>query len=363
LRSVHIYRVKIDDIVPEGTLVKKGDFIAQLDRSEISDAIKKADLDLETKRLELEQAKIDTALSLQQARDQLENLEADLLEKKLEVEKSVYEPPVIQKQADASYERAKRSFEQKKKEYQLQLTKARSRIRRSVIQLQKSQQHISMLKEIVSQLTIYAPDEGMVMHRGYYGSKGKGAMISTWEPIVAELPDFSVFISKTFVNEVDIRKIKVDQEVDITFDAFPEKKMTGTVVSVANVGQSMKGSKAKVFEVGIEISGTDKDLKPAMTTGNTIITNQLNETHYLPIECVFSQGDSLNYVFVMKKFNVTKQEVQTGERNNQDIIIKKGLQEDEKVLMIPPENSESLVLNRLISNEDDSSPQQQTANQ
>ena len=38
------------------------------------------------------------------------------------------------------------------------------------------------------------------------------------------MPDLSKMLSKTFVNEVDIRKVKPGQEVEIGFDAFPEKQ-------------------------------------------------------------------------------------------------------------------------------------------
>lgn len=42
------------------------------------------------------------------------------------------------------------------------------------------------------------------------------------------------------------------------------------VISVANIGQAMPNSDAKVFEVKIKIFGSDRELKPAMTTSNTI---------------------------------------------------------------------------------------------
>src|SRR5690606_12070834 len=112
-------------------------------------------------------------------------------------------------------------------------------------------------------------------------------------PIVATLPDLSKMLSKTYVNEVDIRKVKPGQEVEIGFDAFPDKKLKGKVAKVANVGEQRPNSDAKVFEVEIEVFGTDPLLKPGMTTSNKIITKTIENALYIPLECLHSQYDSI----------------------------------------------------------------------
>ena len=54
-------------------------------------------------------------------------------------------------------------------------------------------------------------------------------------------------LSTTYVNEIDISSIKVGQKVILGIDAMPEKELEGEVVSVANIGQPMPRSDAKVF--------------------------------------------------------------------------------------------------------------------
>jgi HlyD family secretion protein len=83
---------------------------------------------------------------------------------------------------------------------------------------------------VLTEFTIYAPKSGMVIYRrGWDGQKqGVGSQISVWDPIVAELPNLKEMKSKTYVNEIDISKVKVYQEVRIGVDAFPDKKFTGT---------------------------------------------------------------------------------------------------------------------------------------
>src|SRR5258706_14141406 len=119
---------------------------------------------------------------------------------------------------------------------------------------------------------VKAPEDGMVIYeKGWDGKPIKaGSQIQIWEPTVATLPDLTKMVSKTFVNEVDVRKVKTGQRVDVGLDAYPDKKLGGTVVTVANVGEHRPNSDSKVFEVRVRLDGTDPTLRPCMTTSNKI---------------------------------------------------------------------------------------------
>jgi multidrug efflux pump subunit AcrA (membrane-fusion protein) len=153
-------------------------------------------------------------------------------------------------------------------------------------------------------------------------------------------------ISKTYVNEIDISKVKIGQPVEVGVDAFPDKKFTGSVVEVANIGEQIRNSNAKVFEVKIEINEYDSILRPAMTTKNTIITAVIDSVFFVPIECVHS-NDSLIFVYTDKR---TRQQVITGESNENEIIIRAGVRENEQLYLVPPENSENFTLVSLDPN-------------
>jgi HlyD family secretion protein len=69
LRSIRIWNVKIEDIIPDGSLVDSGDYVATLDRTEISNRIK--DLESEVEKLESQfiKTRIDTTIELRTARN------------------------------------------------------------------------------------------------------------------------------------------------------------------------------------------------------------------------------------------------------------------------------------------------------
>ena len=133
--------------------------------------------------------------------------------------------------------------------------KAAAKVQASIFKHQQAEQEIAFLYALVNNLTIFAPEDGMVIYRkDNMGEKaGKDASVDAWNPIVAELPDMNRMSSKTFVNEVDIQKIRNNQEVEVSFDAFPSKNIKGHITEVANVGETIFGGNAKVFLVKIAL--------------------------------------------------------------------------------------------------------------
>ena len=148
-------------------------------------------------------------------------------------------------------------------------------------------------------------------------------------------------ISKTYVNEIDISKVKVGQQVTVGIDAFPDKKFTGKVTEVANIGEQNQSSNAKVYEVKILVQEFDSILRPAMTTKNVILTSVIDNVLYLPIESIFN-NDSLVFVYKKDGGSVIRQQVIVGQSNENEIIIQAGLQAQDIVLLVPPEKADKL---------------------
>jgi hypothetical protein len=81
-------------------------------------------------------------------------------------------------------------------------------------------------------------------------------------------------------------------------------------------------------------------LKPSMTTSNRIITSVLDSALFIPLECLHSQNDSITYVFVKKGIKKVKQEIQIGGTNNNEAVVKLGLEEGDKIYLSVPDNME-----------------------
>jgi len=341
-RNVGIYEIKISDLLEEGTVVDSGQFIATLDHKVIEEVLTKAKEDMELSLVALQDAKMDSNLTLSNFRDQLINSTSDVEEKKIIVAESAYESPSVIKKAEMDLEKVTRKLEQDKKGFQLKERQSKSKVDRAALDLEQKNQKISELLKLSDALTIKAPKQGMVIYaKDRMGAKIQvGSVVSPWNPIIATLPDMTRMISKTYVNEIDISKIKNGQKVKLSIDAFPEKELKGEVMAVANIGQPMPKSDAKVFEVKIRVFDFDPLLKPAMTTSNTIVTGNYNDKLIIPSDAIYT-NDTLKFVYIKKK-DIIRQIVDLGNENENYTIVNKGLAEGDEVIYIEPEKPDEI---------------------
>lgn len=348
MRQFRINNVPILRMVPEGTVVEKGDFVAELDRSSLSNTLQDAQLSLEEAETQFEQGQLDSTLTLSEARNNLEDLEYAVEEAKLVVEQSQYESPAVQRQSQIDYERAQRQLKQARENYKTQVKQAETNLRRIQTEVQEERNDVERIKQIMNQFTIYAPENGMVIYkRNRDGTKVKeGSSISAWDPTVAELPDFSVMESVTYINEVDIQKVQVGQKVDIGLDAMPEKEMTGEITGVANIGEQRPNSNSKVFQVVIRVNESDSTLRPSMTTSNEIHVSSVDSALYVPLETIHSQ-DSLNVVYKRSSQGPVMQQVILGMMNENDVVIHEGVELDDQLYLSMPEDTTGIAKNYL----------------
>jgi multidrug efflux pump subunit AcrA (membrane-fusion protein) len=159
-------------------------------------------------------------------------------------------------------------------------------------------------------------------------------------------------VSKIYINEVDISTVKSGQDVEVTLDAFPDKRLTGKIIEVANVGEQKPNSDAKVFQALVEINESDTTLRPGMTTGNNIIAEVISDVIFVPIESLHSQGDTLLYVIKKSGLGMIRQQVLAGKSDSDYTIILDGIAESDVLYLSDPPNAGKLKIEYLSGNSD-----------
>jgi RND family efflux transporter MFP subunit len=336
-QSVNIYQTKIASIVPEGSVVKAGDVIAELDKQPVASRLADVTLLLQKAQADFTSAQLDSTLNLAQSREDVRTAEYVLEEKKILKEQAKYEAPTIKRQAEIDYEKAQRAWEQSKRNLSTKTKQAVAKMSSVGADLGRQQNQLHTIQEVMASFTVRAPGPGMVIYvREWNGKKkGVGSPWTAWEPTVATLPDLTQMESQTYINEVDVRKISVGQKVKVTLDADPTKKLDGTVTQIANVGEQKPNQDSKVFEVKIDIATTDTTLRPGMTTANEIITASIPNVLSVPLEAVVNEA-GYQYVFKRNGNRVVKQMVETGALNDNAIIVRRGLTKGDLVLLARP---------------------------
>ena len=342
-RDIRFMAIKIQDLIAEGTVVKEGDYVATLDRTDLNNNMKDAQESLKTLQTDLDLKLLDSAVVLNDRRDEIKNQRYTIEEAEMTFRNSKFEPPTTIREAEISLDMAKRVMEQKERSYTRRVAQYKTDIINQTYWVNKVARRVKDLQEILDGFTIKAPASGMVIYKKEWsGTKRKvGSMINPFDRVVATLPDLTSMLSKTFVNEIDVSKMKTGQKVDISIDAFPKNKYNGIVTYVANIGEKLNNTNDKVFEVQVKIDGSDPSLRPSMTTGNKIVISTVKNAIYIPIECVQAGTDSIPFVYTKKG---VKQVVLLGESNEKHVLVEKGLESGTMLYLNNPENPEKFKL-------------------
>lgn len=348
LRKYGLNDIKILDLVEEGTIIQKGGYVGRLDPSQINDKIIDYQLNLENAESRYIETQLDTTLTLKQERTSIRDLAYSIEENELELEQSIYEPPATIKKLEIALEKLKRQYIVAQENYLIKVDQAKAKMVQAGTEVTKIKKQISELEELAKSFTIFSDQSGMLTYKkNWNGSKRKvGSSISPWDPTIATLPDLTSMQTKTYANEVDIRKIKKGLPVEIGFDAFPNLTLPGKVIDVANIGEKKRGSDVMVFSVIIKLDDVNPEIRPGMTTANQITTFEKPDVLSIPLEAIYAQ-DSINYVYKKSGFGIKKQQVILGEFNNTETIIRDGLSEGDIIYLNTPEMSKEEGIDRI----------------
>jgi HlyD family secretion protein len=335
--------LKITDLIPEGTIVKKGDYVATLDKSTYENLLKDEITQLKVTESDLQMKILDTAVVLTALRDDIRNQKFSVEEAGIGVDQSAFEPPAIQRQAKLNLEKEKRILDWKKRLYLLRYAQCKLDVKNLRYTNRIQMDKVKDLQTVLDEFTIKAPADGMVIYKkDRMGNKiQQGTVLNPFNPVVATLPDLSSLLSKIYISEIDVSMIKKGLPVQVTVDAFKGKTYNGEVSSIANIGEQIFNADTKVFEVMVKLDHYDPSLRPSMTTNNKIIVKTFGNVVYVPLESLHTGIDSIPFVYTK---DGTRQVVIPGESNDKNIIIEQGLAEGTTVYLDTPDNFDKFKL-------------------
>ena len=132
---------------------------------------------------------------------------------------------------------------------------------------------IESLKATIDRREIKAPFSGVVGIRNVY----LGQYLQAGTDIV-RLEDTSVMRLRFTVSQTDISRIKLDQEVDIFVDAYPDKPFKGSISAIEPAVNVQSG----LIQVQADIPNSDGKLRSGMFARANIILPKLENQVTLP---------------------------------------------------------------------------------
>ena len=225
--------------VDYNSIVKKGQIIAELDKTNLISELNRAKADLSSAQSTL-------------------NYETANYNRY----KTLFDKGLI---SANDYENARLSFD-----------KAQQTVRSSRENVQKAQTNLGYA-------TITSPIDGVVLSKSVEEGQTVAASFNTPElfTIAQDLTDMRVIAD---IDEADIGGVKEGQRVTFTVDAFPDDKFEGQVTQVRQ--QATTSSNVVTYEVVISAPNKDLKLKPGLTANVTIFTLERNGVLALPAKAL-----------------------------------------------------------------------------
>jgi HlyD family secretion protein len=150
------------------------------------------------------------------------------------------------------------------------------------------------------------------------------------------IDDLSELFVNVQISEVDINKVVVGQDADLTFDAISGKTYTGEVTEVSEVG--VDNGSGVDFTVTLRIIDPDKQVRPGMTAAVNIIVTKKQDVLSVPSRAVRT-NDGQRVVYVMNGTSLVPVNIEVGAVSDTSVEIVSGdVKEGDLIVLNPPVN-------------------------
>lgn len=307
--------------VREGDVVKKGDFLLQIDQKQLAASAQGAEASMRALFSDRDAAR------------------ASLSE------------------AELTYQRARNNFEQKiipaaeLDRARTSLDSARANVSAIESRIQQARSNVAAARDTLSKTTMTAPMAGVITALPV--EEGEVAVIGTMNNPGTKLltiADMSVVEAVMEVDETDVPNVKVGQRATVTIDAYPNKTYEGVVTEVGSspmtAQASGQASDAVNFEVKIQLNNPPPGVRPGFSASADIITGTRDKSLAIPLQALVVRekpnqektkgaAQEEEGVYVHKDGKVTFVPVVTGLAGDSNIEIVKGLKEGDQIVTGP----------------------------
>lgn len=367
-------------ILEEGSRVKKGELVVELDSAQLNDnldtqkiATASAQANLENARKTLEVAEIAVReyeegtypQSIQSAESDIILARSDLQSKKesLDFNQRMFDYKYIPEskltQEKLNHEKAKLTLQTNQtklmvlknftydktiKELRADVEKATADMLAKETTYNLEKQKEEKLRRQIENCKLYAPDDGMIVYandpnQGMRGGNApqieEGATVRERQKIFI-LPDLENMQVNTKVNEAMVYGVKPGQRCKIRVEAQAGEPLAGTVSRVATMSDqaSFFSSDVKVYTAIVKIDTGLPSLRPGMSAQVEILIEQLDDVISVPVQAILSFGGK-DHVYIRRGDEWSRIEVKLGTSNDKLIEVAEGLNEGDEVALSP----------------------------
>lgn len=315
----------------EGDLVKAGEVIAELDSDETLYNMKLAEATLSKTRFILDQMKasyeslrVSIAKDIEKAKavlTEVDNRRKRLLELKQQGYVTEMDIDMVQKEFEVAKANLDSAIASKET-----LKAKQSEIKAQEEVVKEALNSFNLTKLNYDRSFIRSPISGVITSRPVWIGEGvnSGSLIAT---VVSTK---SMYI-ECFIDEADVAKVRIGEEVNITMDSYPGKVFKGEVYKISPVVLGGK-QETRTFEVRVRLKDKDILIKPGMSADIEIVVESISDVLAVPSQAVVER-EGEKYVYIIKDSRARLTPIRVGRFNWTFYEVLSGIKEGDKVII------------------------------
>ena len=287
-------------IAKNGTVVKKGDVVAEFDAVTMRRTIADKQSELRTKLAELEQAKAQSRITLEERATAVRRATFEVRKAKLSVGDVELVAPIEAERSRLAVADA----EQRLKEAQAGEASAKASVTSDFQSRDRSIEKVKLdlqrAENAVKALQAVAPADGVVNILPNYRSASPMGVAAEYRPgdktfagaTILELPDLSSVFLVARIEESERGPLRVGLEGTIRADAIPDRDYRAKIEDVSLLARVdyMNWPPQKLFDLKLSFLDPDDRLRPGMSAVARVPVGELEDVLLVPASAVFTEG-------------------------------------------------------------------------
>ncbi len=328
------WQFQIVSLAPEGGNVKIGDSLINFDAQKVREDLQRYQSELDQANKEMEKTRVSIDLERQELTSRLAAAENKFEKLKLKqgAGSDIEASNVIEKD-NLAVEQARREVEALKERMEWHKKASEASYNIIVSRKARAENRVNSIQKGMEGFQAKADRDGVVVYKVKWNGERFRVGETVWSGMpVLEIPELNTILAEALVPEVDIGKVKIGQQAEVSIDAFPGRSFSGTVKSIGTLVRPKAWDiPNKVLDVQIALDQLDISvMRPAMSIRLKIETNSIADSVAVPLKAVLTTADGA-VVKVKSDTGWRLQKVKLGDSNGSDIVVSEGLNAGDRV--------------------------------
>lgn len=320
-----------------GTMVNKGDVVAEFDPTNIRDHLDDVRDMLEDRRNAVKKLRVQQELEMVNLRQKLRAAQAESDKARLDLKTGEVRSAIQRERYRLAVEEADAIVRELRTQIRLKGEAHAAALRIAQISEKLQFDHVARHEDDERRLKVLAPIDGMVVvlardsRHGERKTYDTGDLVTPGTPILQIVNRKSLQVEGT-INQAEVTRFRLGQKATIGLDAYPGRNYSGEVTSIGAIA-TLSGRQQyfiRSIPLRVSIDQTDDQIIPDLSAYANVVIETVEDAVVIPEGAVEKNGEGA-YVEVKSGDSFVRRSVQLGPSDGVHVAVTEGLAEGDVV--------------------------------